>query len=635
MIDQQTLGEIEAIVLDQGSLNKAQILDLGVIEGDYPSLREGLLARNKVEAGPQRTGGFRAKRQRGPLPADDAGDDLLTEQWEGIVVGRLVDLFQHHELEELLGDLAYTVVQSRVARGGDKRRGTKPELATALVVQHGMDLLANSEVRYALAKKCGVEAPKRWHPGKPAATEFVQSLGLPLVLAGLPSDEAPPSMEYLEGRMLLQPLEDFQEEVRQEVTFGIVTRGHRSIVTLPTGAGKTRVAVQAIRNWLYSLYDPQVTVTRGAAVLWLAHTEELCEQACACFRQVWQGSESVAPLQLIRFWGGHTQDLGANRDVLRRAFECPSVLVSTPQRVVSLLDRQDAEAVALVSEMRAGLGLLAIDEAHRAAAPSYRRIICELAGEDVPVVGLTATPFRNVARGDDSQAGALELQKIFAKLVEPQRTLGSNARLALQKRGILAAPEFVSIETNVSFRMPEVETPDSPVEEDIERIDRALALGADKSRRRLAILEHVVPLARDPRNLILYFGPSVRDAECMAYLLRERGIPAAVVSGTTREATRRRLIDRFKRAELRVLCNCEVLATGFDAPRVTHVVMGRPTVSQVLYEQMIGRGLRGPKFGGTPVCTILDCVDDVRGPTRPELGYKRFQRVWKRDMEPD
>src|SRR6266851_6525083 len=124
----------------------------------------------------------------------------------------------------------------------------------------------------------------------------------------------------------------------------------------------------------------------------------------------------------------------------------------------------------------------------------------------------------------------------------------------------------------------------------------------------------MVPIAEDSRNLILYFGPSVRDAECMAYLLRERNIPAAVVSGSTREATRRLVIGRFKRAEIRVLCNCEVLTTGFDAPRVTHVVVARPTVSQVLYEQMVGRGLRGVKFGGTQVCVAASRSRRVCGP---------------------
>jgi len=94
------------------------------------------------------------------------------------------------------------------------------------------------------------------------------------------------------------------------------------------------------------------------------------------------------------------------------------------------------------------------------------------------------------------------------------------------------------------------------------------------------------------------------------------------------------VIDRFKRAEIRVLCNCEVLTTGFDAPKVSHVVMARPTVSGVLYEQMVGRGLRGRAFGGTDTCVILDCQDDFGpAPTRPELGYRRFRRIWQAETQ--
>lgn len=67
---------------------------------------------------------------------------------------------------------------------------------------------------------------------------------------------------------------------------------------------------------------------------------------------------------------------------------------------------------------------------------------------------------------------------------------------------------------------------------------------------------------------------------------------------------------------------------GFDAPKVTHIVMARPTVSQVLYEQMVGRGLRGEKFGGTKTCVIIDCDDRYRE-QRPALGYQAFREIWK------
>jgi superfamily II DNA or RNA helicase len=72
-----------------------------------------------------------------------------------------------------------------------------------------------------------------------------------------------------------------------------------------------------------------------------------------------------------------------------------------------------------------------------------------------------------------------------------------------------------------------------------------------------------------------------------------------------------------------------VLTTGFDAPKVTHVVMARPTVSQVLYEQMVGRGLRGARFGGTSECVIVDLEDNYRA-DRPTLGYQAFRELWLR-----
>jgi superfamily II DNA or RNA helicase len=113
----------------------------------------------------------------------------------------------------------------------------------------------------------------------------------------------------------------------------------------------------------------------------------------------------------------------------------------------------------------------------------------------------------------------------------------------------------------------------------------------------------------------------------MCVSLVQAGIPAAVVSGATRPWTRRRLIGEFRSGAIRVLCNCEVLTAGFDAPLVTHVVVARPTVSLVLYQQMIGRGLRGPQFGGTERCVIINCIDRVKmGPLK--LAHRRFRELW-------
>ena len=55
--------------------------------------------------------------------------------------------------------------------------------------------------------------------------------------------------------------------------------------------------------------------------------------------------------------------------------------------------------------------------------------------------------------------------------------------------------------------------------------------------------------------------------------------------------------------------------------------MARPTGSQVRYEQMVGRGLRGERFGGTATCHVVDLEDNYRV-ERPQLGYKRFRALW-------
>jgi superfamily II DNA or RNA helicase len=110
---------------------------------------------------------------------------------------------------------------------------------------------------------------------------------------------------------------------------------------------------------------------------------------------------------------------------------------------------------------------------------------------------------------------------------------------------------------------------------------------------------------------ILFFTNSVPHAQEMAARLCLLGIPAAAVSGDTPATARRWFLDRFKSGDLRVLCNHSVLTTGFDAPRTDLVLIARQVKSPVSYMQMVGRGLRGPRNGGTETCTILTVLDNL------------------------
>jgi superfamily II DNA or RNA helicase len=637
MLDPAQLLDIKNVLLSLGELSKADILKLwGLGDAEYAALKLALQGERLLEPGPKGSGGFVVRVRRRALPPEEEGASAFTLQsaWERTGVERLAGLFSHAELEKLLGDLVYTVRRARTQMTGEDRRGTKHELAAALIIQHSIDLLANSEIRAAVARKAGAPHVQSWHPGKGSARRFVEVAGFPAEFAGIPSAEMAPDFEYLEGRVDLSPLQDFQLEVQKGMLGALGSRHGRAIVTLPTGGGKTRVAVDTLRDWLTARWVERTSADRHHTVLWLAHTEELCEQAYLCFKQVWQAATEVCPLQLFRFWGRYTQDLARHMDALFAMRERPTCLVSTPHRIVKLMMQdQDGESRAVRRVILEQTRALVVDEAHRAAAPSYRRILSQFeeAGSQAAVIGLTATPFRAAyvtASGAELAAGTRELKRIFARIVEPLRTLGEDPRLALQERGYLARPLWDEITTKTLLRPPPLSDPANLSEEDIEKIDYALKKRADNPARRQAILERILPICAEPDSKIIYFGPSVLDAECMALLLRLCGVTSAFVAGHTRDVTRRKIIENFKFGDIKVQCNCEVLTTGFDAPKVTHLIMARPTVSQVLYEQMVGRGLRGERFGGTRTCIILDCVDHYRE-ARPALGYAAFCEIWK------
>ena len=626
--------EIRQAILDNGELTKDDIrLTWSLSEVEYAVLKAELSHDPDIEPGAKGVGGFqvRQRRWRRPPESEEPEEQIErpVESWQRVGAERLARLLTVSELDKLLGrKLSNALRLDRKRKTGRDAPSRLAELADALVVKYDRDLFSSSDVRAAVARAAGASNPGKWRPGKASAAEFVHAAGFPFEFAGLPADDAPPSFEYLEGRVNLPQLLDFQEEVRKKLLDCLERPSDRAILTLPTGAGKTRAAVEAIRDWMTVRSRRPAPKARQNAVLWLAHSSELCDQAYECFRQVWQYSEDVCPLLLFRFWGHYTHDFDHHREQLWDILEQPTVLVSTPNRIVNLIEDADEASQNVLQILLCSVSLIVIDEAHRAATQSYRSIIDKLAGRgsETRLIGLTATPYRKEYLRD-GEVGTRELSHLFRReLIEPADTLGENARLTLQKRGVLARIIEEFIDTTTILQAPEFGA-GVLSEDDIEKIDHALRIRADNPTRRQTVFERIVELAGEPGSSILYFGPSVSDAECIAFLLRQAGIPAAFVGALTRDVNRRRIVSEFKRGQYKVLCNCEVLTTGFDAPKVTHVVVARPTVSGVLYEQMIGRGLRGPAFGGTEQCVIVNCRDSYRS-RKPALGYEAFRYLW-------
>ena len=131
----------------------------------------------------------------------------------------------------------------------------------------------------------------------------------------------------------------------------------------------------------------------------------------------------------------------------------------------------------------------------------------------------------------------------------------------------------------------------------------------------------------DPEWPTLIFATSVEHAQTVAALLNRKGIQSRAVSGETETATRRRVVEEFRRGDIRALVNHGVFREGFDAPRTRAIIVARPVYSPNLYFQMIGRGLRGPLNGGDDRCLVLNVRDNIENFDR-KLAFSELDWLW-------
>ena len=86
-------------------------------------------------------------------------------------------------------------------------------------------------------------------------------------------------------------------------------------------------------------------------------------------------------------------------------------------------------------------------------------------------------------------------------------------------------------------------------------------------------------------------------------------------------------IDDFRAGRVRVLTNYNVFTEGFDVPQVDAVFITRPTFSPNVYQQMIGRGLRGPLNGGKEEVLVVNVADNIAN-YGEDLAFYHFAHLW-------
>ena len=130
---------------------------------------------------------------------------------------------------------------------------------------------------------------------------------------------------------------------------------------------------------------------------------------------------------------------------------------------------------------------------------------------------------------------------------------------------------------------------------------------APEGKRGFAIIEALLDSGSDS---IIVFTNTVEEARNLASISRlseKIGVNSEHIDAGTPLSSRRSTIEAFRNGEVQVLFNYGILTTGFDAPNIDAVVILRRSIdrSSSLFSQMVGRGLRGPKFGGTEQCRIV------------------------------
>ena len=448
------------------------------------------------------------------------------------------------------------------------------------------------------------DVPTKWGGGA-ATISWLRRMGFGTEYAGQRTQSQDAEF-VVPGATILNSLHPFQEEISTDLRRVLTHRepdgkAQKAMVELPTGAGKTRVATETV---LRLFIDGAIS----GPVLWIAQSQELCEQAVQTWSTVWRGLGDERPLTICRLWEGNN--------------------VHEPDTEFSVIVATDAKLDVILSDLEYSWlwtsPAVIIDEGHVAGdSQRYTRILNKLGVDGRnwarPLVGLSATPFKGRSEEATKRLASRFGNRILRAFeTDPYSQLASQRVLARISHTVLPG---INVELSAAERA-DAATKRLVSPNVLERI------GQDQARM-TTLVNHIQNLVGEhPDWPVLVFTPSVLSAQILAATLRYRNIRAASVSGQTGRQQRRDVITQFKNKDIQVLANCDLLAQGFDAPGVRALYIARPTFSPNAYIQMAGRGLRGPENGGKEECLIVDLADNF-GDFNDYLGYREYEELWK------
>lgn len=391
-------------------------------------------------------------------------------------------------------------------------------------------------------------------------------------------------------------LENFQIRIKNQLNNQIRKNIFKTIIHMPTGSGKTKTTIASlIENNLINKF------LNNNFIIWLAHSDELCDQAKDSFENLWKsyGTHDVTLLRL------KDQKLDEIKKI------SGGIIICTYSKLHRM--RVNSKGSSILEFIRTKSKFIIADEAHMVPAQTFRDSIEFISKLDYTfLIGLSATPGGYYVDQTEELSKYFNKNKITITNDENEELKNDEPISYLQKKEVLSYIKTHQVKTDFNF-----EFTDEEKEKILSSFDEGLSpelikqMG-DDIERNICIFGELSNLYQENLSTIV-FACSLKHTKLLHKICVLSGMKVSKIDDKTSNQARKKIVKDFKEGKIKIIFNYGVLSTGFDAPGTEAILIARPTTSPIIYSQMLGRGLRGPKFGGKKECLLIDLKDNLIG----------------------